>query len=335
MGVGRNEHSRKLQVNLMATPKRIAILGSSGQDGTLLSKQLMEEGFFVGLFSRRGISSKSNLSETYFGDLTDFDALRNSLLEFRPDEIINFASLSSVFLSEKNPELSYRVNYLLVREVLNFIPQLSETFGKQVGFIQASSSEMFGNQIREVITENSSLAPTNTYGLHKAKAHELVLGHKFISQARAAILFNHESILRPKNFVSRKISSTVSEIALGKETRLILGNLESTRDWGYAPDYVNGVLQMTLNPDTEEYVFATGKLHSIIEFCQTAFEAVGISNFEKHLVSSPEFFRKSDTVGLVGDSSKAKTKLNWDNSREFSEIVVEMVQHDLKLLREF
>ncbi|WP_372727425.1 GDP-mannose 4,6-dehydratase [Nocardioides sp.] len=310
---------------------RAFITGVGGQDGSYLAEQLLADGVDVHALAHIDDTAPPIPGvELHPGDLTRPDELRGLLLELAPDEIYNLAALSSVARSWTDPETTARVNGLAVAGLLETALLVQEKHGRPVAFVQASSAEIFGQPASSPQDERTPIAPTNPYGAAKAYAHHLVAVYRERDlHAVSAILYNHESPRRPTTFVTRKITSTVASIARGETDRLVLGNLEARRDWGWAPDYVDALIRAARHKTARDYVIATGVGHSVREFVAAAFAHAGISDWETLVRTDPEFLRPADAVELLGDASVAREHLGWSPSVGFDELVGRMVDADL------
>ena len=260
-------------------------------------------------------------------DFFDFSSLVEITL---PDLVINLLSLSSVIECEKNPELSHELNWLFVEKCLKALQTARDQSGRDIHFVQASSSEMFSGYAAEtVINEDTMLNPATTYGKHKARAHEAILDfNSSFGGARAAILFNHESPRRTSKFVSKKIINGLIDIKIGKSKYLELGNVKSRRDWGFAGDYAQGMVILGENSDTPSLVFASGELHSVEDFVEYAAKAIGVQDVADKIFINQDLIRKVENDGLIGDSNKART-LGWVQTLSFHGMIDHMAAHEI------
>ncbi len=335
--------------------KNALITGITGQDGAYLAELLLEKGYAVHGLVRR--SSTSNLHRIrhlcdegrlflHAGDLGDASTLKRALAESQPDEVYNLAAMSDVKMSFDLPEYTADVDGV---GVLRFLEAIRH-FEKPVRFYQASTSELFGKAQQIPQNEKTSFYPRSPYGAAKLYAYWAVVNYReaYRMYACNGILFNHESPLRGENFVSRKITLAVSKIHHGLQEILVLGNLDSRRDWGFAKDFVYGMWQILQQDKPEDFVLATGKTTAVREFVELAFEEIGIQLVwegkgvqEKGkdqktgkvlVVVSPEFFRPTEVDLLIGDATKARQKLGWEHKTSVQELVKLMVQEDLKLV---
>ncbi len=313
------------------------ITGITGQDGSYLAEFLLSKGYHVVGMVRR--SSTVNLEriahiqdqiEIVQGDLHDQSSLMDILDEYKPDEIYNLAAQSFVPTSWHQPVLTGEVTALGVTRLLEAIRLVHP----QARFYQASSSEMFG-KVREVPQrETTPFYPRSPYGVAKVYGHWTTVNYResYHLFAVSGILFNHESPRRGLEFVTRKITYGVAKIKLGLAKELRLGNLEAKRDWGFAGDYVRAMWLMLQQDQPEDYVVGTGETHSVREFCEIAFDHVGL-DYRDFVVQDPRFFRPAEVDLLVADPSKARRKLGWEPTVTFEELVKMMVEADLALLQ--
>lgn len=307
------------------------IFGALGQDGSYLAQQLSQDGKkVIGIIRNSSIIPPNYLKEkiTYIrGDILDSEFILAILKTYKPTHIYNMASASSVSESHVNSELSLKINYEFVRLLIDCIDKCIPAFGREVFMLQASSSEMFGPNHQSAINEGSLHNPLSPYAEHKSMAHNLCTQARGIPEMKIgiAILFNHESPRRPVKFVSRKITRGAFLISRGYQEKLILGNLEISRDWGYAPDFVNAMKLIAYKALDDDFVIATGKLHTINEMCSIAFEAAGIMNFNDYINSDSSLFRANENTGLFGDSTKLRQFTSWNPDTTFEQMIKKMV----------
>lgn len=336
--------------------KKALITGISGQDGSYLAEYLLTLGYEVHGLIRRNSSyiSHPNIKkiESYihlhYADLTDSTNIRNIINEVHPDEIYNLAAQSHVAVSFELPEYTADVDALGALRILDTIRSLGLT--KKIKFYQASTSELFGKVRETPQTESTPFYPRSPYGCSKLFAHWITTNYResYGIFACAGILFNHESPRRGENFVTRKITRQLSRLAVGAtKSPVVLGNIDAKRDWGHAQDYVRAMHAMLQLPEAEDFVISTEQTQTVRTFCELAakemgfelrWEGTGIdergydSATGQLLVSiSSEFYRPAEVELLLGDCTKAKTKLNWTPTISFEELVKDMCQHDLKL----
>ena len=317
------------------------LTGITGQDGYYLSKFLLEKNYEVHGIIRRSSNintlrideliskySKDKQLQLYYSDLTDSSSITNLVNLIKPDEIYNLAAQSHVAVSFKNPMYSANTSVMGTVTLLESIRNLD----KEVKFYQASSSEMYGGAKEEMLDENSLFEPKSPYAAGKVFSHNLTKLYResYDIFAVNGILFNHESPLRGETFVTRKITRAVGRIYHGLQDKLTLGNLNASRDWGFAGDYVRGMFLMLQHDVASDWVLATGETHTVSEFAQKAFSSLDL-DWEKFVMTSDKYFRPNEVNYLLGDSSKAKKELGWSNELSFDELVELMVNSDLKL----
>ena len=315
------------------------ITGITGQDGAYLSELLLEKGYEVHGTIRRSSSintdridgliskySDNNQLSLHYSDLLDSSSITNLLNNIFPDEVYNLAAQSHVSVSFTNPIFTTQIGTLGSISILEAIRHLD----KDVKFYQASSSEMFGGSSKELLNEKSLFDAKSPYGASKVFAHEItkIYRESYDLFGVNGILFNHESPMRGETFVTRKITKAVGRIHVGIQERLTLGNLDASRDWGYAKDYVKGMWQMMQYDSPDDWVLATGISKTVREFAKAAFSSVGL-NWEDYIDVSEKYFRPNEVDYLLGDATKAREKLSWEPSVNFEELVEIMVQHDI------
>lgn len=265
------------------------------------------------------------------GDLRDSELLAALIRDIRPLEIYNLAGKSSVAESWTDPLETVALSGSAVAALLDSAWKLQESMGVPVRFVQASSAEIFGVPAHVPQTERTPISPVSPYGAAKAFGHFLVAAFRARGlHASSSILFNHESPLRPKRFVTRKITSTVARIALGSPEKLMLGSLDISRDWGWAPEYMQALQLMARAAEPGDFVIGTGTMHSIRDFVTLAFAEVGISDWEPLVEVDEDLRRPIDPPAQLADSSKARAELGWQPLVGFEELVSRMVQADLK-----
>ncbi len=318
--------------------KTALILGINSQDGNHLTKLLLEKSYQVYGTIR---NDNSNLNEdlpfkkskeNFIVDITDTESVFKVVTKTKPDEIYNLAGFSSVFESFKNPELVMEVNFFALQRILDRLKR--SNIAPDVKFYQASSSEMFGKATSSPQVESTPLAPVSPYAQSKTRAHEICQGFReegmFIT---SGILYNHEGEYRRGNFVSRKITKAVSEIALGLRSEITLGNLAAERDWGYAGDYVEAMWGMLQIQSPEDFIVATGVSHSVEDFLKLAFDTVGLlDGSDKYVKIDQSLLRPTEVNHLVGNASKAQQMLGWKAKTSFESLVKLMVKSDLEIL---
>lgn len=333
--------------------KRALITGIRGQDGAYLAKFLLDKGYEVwGADRRSGEGSNWRLKELgierevkiVYMDLLELTNIKRTIERILPDEVYNLAAQSFVQASFEMPLLTADIDAIGVLRLLELI----RTIQPNTKFYQASSSEMFGKVQETPQNEKTSFYPRSPYAVSKLFGHWMTVNYResYGMFACSGILFNHESPLRGIEFVTRKITHGVANIKYGRQDKIVLGNLDSKRDWGYAPEYVEGMWLMLQQSDPDDYVLATGETHSVREFLERAFEVAGFNlawegekentrgidrNTGKVLVEvSAEFYRPCEVEILVGDYKKAEIKLGWKPKTKFNELVEIMVKKDLE-----
>ena len=310
------------------------IFGALGQDGSYLAEQLSAEGNqVIGVIRNSSIIPNEYRHENINyvrGDILDTNFVYSLLETFRPTHIYNLASASSVSESYIFPELSLRINLEFVQELINNLERYRTKSGQDIFLLQASSSEMYGPDQQSPINENTPHDPRSPYAEHKSMAHNLCFEARsnLAMKIGTAILFNHESPRRPLKFVSRKISHGAFAISQGREKKLVLGNINVQRDWGYAPDYVEAISLIAQSNLVDDFVLATGKLHSLEDMCRVAFKAAGLGDFSKYVDSDQSLYRTIENSGLVGVAEKAHLKLNWSHKVSFELMIEQMVNQE-------
>ncbi len=317
--------------------KRALITGINGMDGSYLADLLLEKGYEVYGMERRS-SSKNRTNTGHLegkvtfvnGDLTDQNSLVRCLRESNPDEVYNLGAQSFVGESWNTPEQTSDVTGMGVLRMLEAIRE----YGKDIKFYQASTSEMFGKMVENPANENTPFYPRSPYGVAKLYGHWMTKNYResYDMFNVSGILFNHESERRGIEFVTRKITDGVAKVHLGYEDHIKLGNLDSRRDWGYAPDYVECIWLMMQQDEPDDFVIATGVSHSIRDFLDVAFDCVGIDDWSNYVVQDERFMRPAEIDVLCGDSTKAREVLSWKPKTSFEEMVRRMVTKDVGLL---
>ena len=324
--------------------KRALITGITGQDGSYLAEQLLEKGYEVHGVVRRsssfnrgridpiydqGHGSESNFL-LHYGDLTDSSRLVRLVYEVQPDEVYNLGAQSHVRVSFDIPEHTADVTGMGTVRLLDAIRDARV----EARFYQASSSEMFGSTPPPQ-DETTAFHPRSPYAVAKVAAYWTTVNYResYGMHASNGILFNHESERRGETFVTRKITRALAAIHLGLRKGLALGNLDAKRDWGYAPDYTDAMWRMLQQDVPDDYVIATGEMHSVRDFLDTAGKHLDL-DWERHVEVDPRYFRPAEVDALCGDSSKAKRELGWEARTSFEELVQIMVDADLKELED-
>jgi len=324
-------------------PKAL-ITGITGQDGSYLTELLLGKGYEVhGLVRRTSTLDRSRLDHLYsdpqiynkrlflhYGELSDTTPLRRTLQKVMPDEIYHLAGQSHVGLSFEIPETTCEMTALGTLRLLEMLRDLPKT----PRFFHASSAEIFGEPKSWPQNEETPLAPVNPYGCAKAYATQMVDVYRraFNVFAVNGILFNHESPRRGENFVTRKIARGAAAIKLGLQKELLLGSMTSKRDWGHSRDYVEGMWMALQHKEPTTFVFATGKLHSVQDVVEVAFETVGLK-WHDYVKQDPRFMRVTEPMHLVGDATKAKKLLGWEPKTSFRDLIAEMTRAELDALK--
>jgi GDPmannose 4,6-dehydratase len=336
--------------------KKALITGITGQDGSYLAELLLAKGYAVhGIIRRSSSFNTARIDHIYndasvsgkrfflhHGDVTDTSNLNRLLEKIEPEEIYNLAAQSHVKVSFELPEYTAEVDAV---GTLRFLDAIRET-GLTTRFYQASTSELYGKVQEVPQTEKTPFYPRSPYGVAKLYGYWIVVNYREAYNLFACngILFNHESPRRGETFVTRKITLVAARIALGREEKLLLGNLDSQRDWGYAPEYVEGMWRMLQQQSPDDYVLATGEMHTVREFSELAFREIGIeidwqgSGPDEKGVSrkdgrvlievDPRYYRPAEVELLIGDASKAKKHLGWEANTRFADLVKLMARAD-------
>jgi len=343
--------------------KRVALItGVTGQDGAYLAEFLLNKGYVVHGIKRRSSSFNTGRVDhlyqdpheagqrfvLHYGDMTDATNLIRIVQDTQPDEIYNLAAQSHVHVSFETPEYTANADGLGTLRLLEAVRILG--MEKRVRFYQASTSELYGTVQEIPQRETTPFYPRSPYAAAKLYAYWVTVNYReaYGFHASNGILFNHESPIRGETFVTRKISRAVAGIKLGRQDTLFLGNLGAKRDWGHARDYVEGMWRILQQPEPDDYVLATGETHSVREFVEKAFAQIGVriawegvgieekgldARSGRVLVQvDPRYFRPTEVDLLVGDPSKARSKLGWQHSVSFEQLVAEMVAADLKTI---
>jgi GDPmannose 4,6-dehydratase len=321
---------------------RALITGITGQDGSYLAELLLEKGYEVhGIIRRSSSFNTDRIDHLYkdphlngvrlflhYGDMSDSSSLNRILEKVEPGEVYNLAAQSHVRVSFDMPEYTADVTGTGTVRLLDAIRET----GIQAKFYQASSSEMYGKVLEVPQKETTPFYPRSPYGAAKVYSYWITVNYReaYGIHASNGILFNHESPRRGETFVTRKITRALARILAGRQDTLFLGNLDAKRDWGFAKDYVEAMWLMLQQPEGDDYVVSTGETHSIREFLDLAFGAVG-RDWHPLVKIDPKYYRPTEVDLLIGDPTKAKTKLGWKPKCSFPELVRLMVREDLKL----
>jgi len=332
--------------------KKALITGVRGQDGSYLSKLLLDKGYEVygadrsgdsGLWRLRELGIEGRVKETYL-DILELTNIMDTLEKVQPDEVYNFAAQSFVQISFDQPILTAEINAVGVTRILEAIRKVNQA----TRFFQASTAELFGSTGSAQQNETNPFHPKSPYGVSKLYAHWITVNYRDAHKLHASngILYNHESPLRGEEFVTRKLTSSAARIKQGLQEKVTVGNLDSRRDWGYAKEYVEGMWLMLQQPTAGDYVLASGETHTVREFADAAFAAAGFKldwrgkGLEEKGVDAAtgktlievakEFYRAVEVDVLTGDASKAKAQLGWAPKTKFKDLVALMVEADIK-----
>lgn len=322
---------------VQGSKKTAFITGITGQDGSYLAEFLLEKGYrVIGLVSKKHGIGEGNI-KTFkdklvleFGDLLDKKSLKKIIVKYKPDEIYNLGGITFIPKSWEEPELTFDVNCLGLLRILKLITDYSV----KSRLFQATSAKIFGNPQSAPQNEKTEIKPTNPYAVSKASAHFMVQNFRdhFNLFCSSGIMYNHESERRGKEFVTRKITSGAVKIKKGRKKKLKLGSLEAKCDWGYAPDFIEAMWMSLQQKKPDDYILATGKLHSVKDICKIAFGYLGL-DWKKYVVQDKKYFRKEKEIDFYGDISKAKKKLGWQPKTDFRKMIIKMVEHDKKEIK--
>jgi GDPmannose 4,6-dehydratase len=323
--------------------KKALITGITGQDGSYLAELLLAKGYEVhGIIRRASSFNTGRIDHLYadphingvrlflhYGDIADSTNLIKLLYRIQPDEVYHLAAQSHVRVSFDIPEYTGDVTGLSTARILEAIRET----GVGSKFYQASSSEMFGQAQEIPQTETTPFYPRSPYGAAKLYAHWLTVNYResYGLFACTGILFNHQSPRRGETFVTRKITRAVAQIKAGLQDKLYLGNLEAKRDWGYAKEYVEAMWLMLQQETPDDYVIATGEMHSVEEFLEEAFSHAGM-DWKDYVTIDPKYYRPAEVDLLIGDASKAKRLLRWAPQTTFKDLVHLMVKADMNMV---
>jgi GDPmannose 4,6-dehydratase len=318
--------------------KRALITGITGQDGRYLASFLAAKGYQVFGLVRGQNNPKSALVqhetpqlELVDGDLRDLSSLIAVVERVQPDEVYNLGAISFVHLSFTQAELTSEITGLGVLRMLEAVRIVGGIDKNPIRFYQASSSEMFGKVRETPQNELTAFHPRSPYGVAKVFGHHMTVNYReaYGIHASSGILFNHESEKRGLEFVTRKITNSLARIKLGLQDSVSLGNLDSARDWGFAGDYVEAMWLMLQQDQPDDYVIATGETHTIREFLDEAFRLAGYDDWSRFVTQDPRFERPAEVDLLMGDASKARTRLGWQPKVDFPDLVRRMYEADL------
>ena len=325
--------------------KRALVTGITGQDGSYLAELLLAKGYEIhGLIRRSSSFNTGRLDPIYhdphtpgsnmhlqYADLTDANCLAKLVSEVRPTEVYNLGAQSHVRVSFDQPIYTADCTAVGAVKLLEAVRDFQQRDGAKVRYYQASSSEMFGKVVETPQRETTPFYPRSPYGVAKVYAHWITVNYResYDLHASCGILFNHESPRRGATFVTRKITRAVGRIKCGLQKKLYLGNLDSKRDWGFAGDYVEAMWLMLQQEKPDDYVVATGATHAVSEFCAKAFGRVGL-DYREFVETDPRYFRPAEVDLLLGDATKAWTRLGWKPKVGFDTLVNMMVDADLE-----
>jgi GDPmannose 4,6-dehydratase len=324
--------------------KKAFITGISGQDGSYLAELLVEKDYDVyGIIRRHSIAESqetridhlvsNGLVKTDYGDLLDNSSLYKLLALIKPDEIYNLGAQSHVRVSFDVPQFTMQTNMI---GTLNLLEAYRSICPKSK-FYQASSSEMFGNEIDEdgFQRETTAMKPVSPYGCSKLAAYCIVRNYRnsYNLFASNGILFNHESPRRGENFVTAKIARGAAAIKKKQLDKLELGNLDASRDWGHSKDYVDAMHKILQHHEPDEFVISSQESHTVRDFCESAFSHVGL-DYKDHVTQNPKFMRPEELKTLKGDSTKSRTALNWNPEYNFDSLVKDMVDYWMEKLED-
>tara|TARA_B100001123_G_C15307740_1_gene1023264 strand:+ start:422 stop:1399 length:978 start_codon:yes stop_codon:yes gene_type:complete len=317
--------------------KTALVLGVTGQDGSFMAKLLLKKKYLVHGFVRQSATGNlTNISELinnnnfkiHHGDLLDFVSITNVISKLKPNEIYNFADQDHVKWSFEIPTYSFGITGGSVLNLLEIIKK----FSPKSKYFQPVSSNMFGNSKNKKQNENEPLSPLSIYALGKVTAYHACKLYRDVFNLKiyGAIFYNHESEIRPEQYVTRKITKAVARIYLGKQKELTLGDIKTKIDWGYAKDYVEIAHKIVQSKKPDFYIIATGKQHTVEEFVKKCFAYVGL-NYKKYLKIDKKFFRPSKTVSLVGDTRKAQRVLKYKVKTNLDKLISIMMENDLNI----
>jgi GDPmannose 4,6-dehydratase len=318
--------------------KRALITGITGQDGRHLSQFLADKDYEVfGLVRGQAnpkiemVQGENPALELIEGDLRDLSSLIAVIEQVQPDEVFNLGAISFVQLSFKQAELTSDITGIGVLRMLEAVRIVGGSQNNPIRFYQASSSEMFGKVHEVPQSETTPFHPRSPYGVAKVFGHYMTMNYReaYGMHASSGILFNHEGPRRGIEFVTRKITNSVARIKLGLQQDITMGNIDASRDWGYAGDYVEAMWMMLQQDEPDDYVIATGETHTIRECLEVAFNLAGISDWESYVKQDPRFYRPAEVDLLIGDASKAQAKLGWKPRVSFEELIKMMYENDL------
>ena len=334
---------------MSTTGKRALITGITGQDGSYLAELLLDKGYEVhGIIRRASTFNTDRIDHLYqdphergarlflhYGDLCDAASLSSILHKVRPTEVYNLGAQSHVRVSFDMPIYTVDSVGMGTMKLLECVRECQNDWGQQIRFYQASSSEMYGLVQEVPQRETTPFYPRSPYACAKVYAHWQTVNYResYGLHASCGILFNHESPRRGETFVTRKITRAATRIKAGLQDKLFLGNLDAQRDWGFAGDYVEAMWLMLQQDEADDYVIATNELSSVRDFCEKTFGRLGL-DYRDFVEIDPRYYRPAEVDLLLGDSTKARTRLGWTPHTSFEQLVDMMVEGDLELARQ-
>lgn len=315
--------------------KTAVITGITGQDGSILARQLLDKDYIViGMKRRSSVFNTERIDDIYhhpnlkieYFDLSDASSINRVIAKYKPDEYYNLAAQSHVRVSFDVPEATMNG---IIMGTLNALEAIKNIY-PNTKFYQASSSEQFGDNPNYPYDEESRFMPASPYAIAKVAAHNLVRNYRMSYGifACCGILFNHESEFRPETFVTRKITKGVTRIKSGDISNIELGNIDAFRDWGYAPEYTKAMWLMLQQDSPDDYIISTGEAHSVKEFLEVVFDYAKLGSYEKYVKINPIYFRPQEAPYLVGSYNKAKQRLEWEPKVKFKELAKIMYNYD-------
>ena len=321
----------------MTKRKKVLILGVTGQDGSFMAKLMLEKKYFVhGLVRRSSTGNLSNIKEIlhksnffiHHGDLLDFVSIEKIIKKLKPDEIYNFADQDHVRWSFDIPFYSFDVTANAVAKILEIV----KNYSPRSKFFQPFSSNMFGNSLKKKQNESENFSPLSVYALGKVTAYYACQMYREVYRLKiyGAIFYNHESEIRPEEYVTRKITKAVARIYYGKQKKLYLGDVKAKIDWGYAKDYVEAAYKIMQLSKPDIFIIASGKSYSIEYFAKKCFQYVGL-NYKNYLRINKKLFRSSKTAPLIGNTYKARKTFNFKIKTNLDKLISIMMNNDLKI----
>ena len=321
----------------MSKKKKILILGVTGQDGSIMTKLMLEKKHFVhGVIRKSATGNLNNIEDiikkkkifVHHGDLLDLISIEKIIRKIKPDEIYNFADQDHVKWSFEVPSYSFDITGASVVKILEII----KNYSPKSKFFQPFSSNMFGNSHKKKQNEKENFSPLSIYALGKVTSYYACQMYRdvFGLKIYGAIFYNHESEIRPEEYVTRKITRSVARIYYGKQKNLLLGDIKAKIDWGYAKEYMEAAYKIMQLPKPDVFVIASGKSYSVEYFAKKCFQYVGL-NYKNYLKVNKKLLRPSKTVSLIGNTNKANKKFNYKNRTNLDKIISIMMDNDLKI----